>query len=60
MLVATGTWYHVMSFDITRCHDRTDPELSQLATQGVLAPRDLLYSLPQHPFRNTMTLQSVR
>ena len=27
---ATGTWYHVMSFDITQYHDRTVPELSQV------------------------------
>jgi len=27
--VATGTSYHVMSFDITQCHDRTVPKLSQ-------------------------------
>jgi hypothetical protein len=29
MPVATGTWYHVMSFDITQCHERGVPELSQ-------------------------------
>jgi hypothetical protein len=28
-LIATGTWYHVMSFDITQCHDLTVPKLSQ-------------------------------
>jgi hypothetical protein len=26
--VATGTRYHVMSFDITQCHDRGVPKLS--------------------------------
>ena len=26
---ATGTWYHLMSFDITQCHFRSVPELSQ-------------------------------
>src|SRR5215469_1015506 len=26
--VATGTWYHMMSFDITECHDRIVPKLS--------------------------------
>jgi hypothetical protein len=25
----TGTWYHVMSLDITQCHDLTVPKLSQ-------------------------------
>jgi hypothetical protein len=29
--IATGTWYHVMSFDITQCHDPTVPKLSQRA-----------------------------
>src|SRR5262249_23223607 len=24
-----GAWYHLMSFDITQCHDRSVPELSQ-------------------------------
>ena len=27
--IATGTCYHVMSRDITQCHDRTVPKLSQ-------------------------------
>src|ERR1700728_2737408 len=27
--IATGTWYHVMSLDITQCHDLTVPKLSQ-------------------------------
>src|SRR5258708_39268155 len=27
--IATRTWYHVMSFDITQCHERTVPKLSQ-------------------------------
>jgi hypothetical protein len=27
--IATGIWYHVMSFDITQCHERSVPELSQ-------------------------------
>jgi hypothetical protein len=27
--IATGTWYHVMSFDITQCHERSVPKLSQ-------------------------------
>ena len=27
--IATGTWYHVMSRDITQCHDLTVPKLSQ-------------------------------
>ena len=26
--IATGTWCHVMSFDITQCHDLTVPKLS--------------------------------
>jgi hypothetical protein len=26
--IATGTWYHVMSLDITQCHDLTVPKLS--------------------------------
>ena len=30
--IATRTCCHVMSFDITQCHDRTVPKLSQLAT----------------------------
>jgi hypothetical protein len=29
MPIATGTWYHVMSFDITQCHDRSVPKMSQ-------------------------------
>jgi hypothetical protein len=28
-LVATGTWYHVMSFSITQCHERRVPKLPQ-------------------------------
>ena len=28
--IATGTWYHVMSLDITQCHERSVPKLSQL------------------------------
>jgi hypothetical protein len=27
--IATGTWYHVMSFDITQCHERSIPGMSQ-------------------------------
>ena len=27
--IATGTWYHVMSLDITQCHDLTVPKLAQ-------------------------------
>jgi len=27
--IATGTWYHVTSFDVTQCHDLTVPKLSQ-------------------------------
>jgi hypothetical protein len=27
--VATGTWYHLMSFDITRRHDRSVPNFSR-------------------------------
>jgi hypothetical protein len=27
--IATGTWYHVMSFDITQHHELSVPELSQ-------------------------------
>jgi hypothetical protein len=27
--IATGGWHHVMSFDITQCHDRTVPKLSR-------------------------------
>jgi len=27
--IATVTWYHVMSFDITPCHERSVPKLSQ-------------------------------
>jgi hypothetical protein len=23
--IATGTWYHVMSLDITQCHERSVP-----------------------------------
>ena len=33
-LIATGTQYHVMSFDITQCHDRTVPKLSQTIAQA--------------------------
>ena len=27
--IATVTWYHVMSFDITPCHERSVPKFSQ-------------------------------
>src|SRR2546421_513107 len=27
--IATGTWHHVMSLDITQCHDRSVPGVSQ-------------------------------
>jgi hypothetical protein len=30
--IATSTWYHVMSRDITQCHDPSVPELSQRLT----------------------------
>jgi hypothetical protein len=49
-----------MSLDITQCHDRIVPKLSQLATWRLLAPRDLFHSLLQHPLRNATTLQSIR
>ena len=58
--IATRTCYHPMSPDITQCHDRTVPKLSQLATPSVSAPRDLLHSLLQDSFRNATTLQSIR
>ena len=60
MPIATGTWYHVMSFDITQCHERSVPKLSQLATLSVLAPCNLLHSLLQHPLRNATALQGLR
>src|SRR5215831_16126703 len=38
--IATRTSYHAMSFDITQCHDRTVPKLSQrpLSTRVVIHP----------------------
>jgi hypothetical protein len=32
--IATGTWYHVMSFDVTRRHDRAVPKLSRDPRRG--------------------------
>ena len=58
--IATGTWYHVMSFDITQCHELSVPKLSQLTTPSVLAPCNLLHSLLQHPLRNATALQGLR
>jgi len=29
--IATSTWYHAMSLDITECHERSVPKLSQRA-----------------------------
>jgi hypothetical protein len=37
--IATGTWYHVMSFDITQYHYRTVPELSQVWRVGASSDR---------------------
>ena len=34
--IATTTWYHVMSFDITQCHDRTTA-LSQNCPRSMIA-----------------------
>ena len=36
--IATRTCYHVMSFDITQCHERTVPKLSQEAACERVAP----------------------
>jgi hypothetical protein len=38
--IATGTWYHVMSLDITQCHDLTVPKLSQRSLLRRAAPND--------------------
>src|ERR1700733_1173823 len=41
--IATGTWYHVMSLDITQCHFRSVPKLSQTRDQhGCLMDRTIL------------------
>jgi hypothetical protein len=57
-LFATGTWYHVVSFDITQYHDRTVPKLSQVcrvAQQGeqlfrfARAPRRLAIAASRRP-----------
>jgi len=46
--VATATWYHVMSLDITQCHDRTVPKLSQHMSSGrQFPPLRLPLNLPQ-------------
>jgi hypothetical protein len=37
--IATSTWYHVMSRDITQCHDPTVPELSQRVTGPAIEAR---------------------
>jgi hypothetical protein len=38
--VATGTYYHVMSLDITQCHDPIVPKLSQCPPVAIAKESD--------------------
>jgi hypothetical protein len=46
--VATSTWYHVMSFDITQCHECAVPKLSQrsLGSAGARVSRAEVACIP--------------
>src|SRR5207302_4609544 len=54
--IATRTCYHVMSFDITQCHDRTAPKLSQ---GPLLVPFPLQTSGPYEIARMTACPRSA-